>query len=410
MGFVPSILPQFCIGILGAFIGRVLYFFHKKFRKRTLSNLSLATELNLTEKEIKQIAIQSFVNLVITIFEYPKIAHIRNLSKIATCKNPKIAQDLVNQNKGVIFFCAHQANWELLFLDGTTRMPGVAIGRPIKNEALYHWIKSIRERFGGKIIDPKNAIKEGMKALKKGMFLGIVGDQGMPSSFYESNFLGTNAYTSPIPAILSYRTNCPVIFASIERIKGRYEIEYSDPIWPNKDQSQESEVDRIMGQLLSMLAKTIKQRPSQWMWQHNRWKQETPANVYYRFRHDTLLVILPENESIGSGLLSTIEKIYPKAFIDVLFPKKYGKKPHDTFNCIPYEKESDLYLNSYRYKLVFNFTDVHLKGHYKKLSAFEVLTFDELKKIAKKLKHGTIFRNQEELLLKAIARKGTLWN
>ena len=59
-------------------------------------------------------------------------------------------------------------------------MPGVAIGRPVKNHFLYNWVVSMREKYGGKIIAPNQAIKEGLRGLKKGAFLGIVGDQGCP--------------------------------------------------------------------------------------------------------------------------------------------------------------------------------------------------------------------------------------
>ena len=101
---------------------------------------------------------------MITFLEYPKLAREKNISRIATCDNPETALQLLSSDSGVIFFCGHQANWELFFLEGTSRMNGVAIGRPIKNTYLYNWVQDLRQKFGGKIVAPKNALKEGLSS------------------------------------------------------------------------------------------------------------------------------------------------------------------------------------------------------------------------------------------------------
>ena len=183
--------------------------------------------------EIVPLAKEAMQNLAITALEYAKLAREKNIEKIAFCENPQIAERLICEKKPPIFFCGHLANWEILFLEGTSRMPGIAIGRPIKNKRLYKWITSIREKFGGKMVPPRSAVKEGLKALKQGSFLGIVGDQGMPDSGFRSSFLGRDAWTSPLPAILSYRTGSPIIVATTVRENSRYTIHYSDPLWPD---------------------------------------------------------------------------------------------------------------------------------------------------------------------------------
>ena len=125
-------------------------------------------------------------------------------------------------------------------------MPGVAIGRPIKNRYLYGWVQKMRQKFGGIIITPKNALKEGIKALQQGKFLGIVGDQGMPESSFSSSFLGRKAWTSTAPALLAYKSGCPLIVATTVRQNGHYTISYSDPIFPNKEHGAKEEVPRLM--------------------------------------------------------------------------------------------------------------------------------------------------------------------
>lgn len=372
----------------GRGLGTLAYYLMPKFRKRALSNLSLAKDLDLNESQILKYAKESFQNLMITCLEYPKLAMEKDLNQIAYCENPETADRIMKDGKSIIFFCGHQANWEILFLEGTHRMPGVAIGRPIKNEVLYKWILSIRQKFGGKIITPQNAIREGLRALKKGCFLGIVGDQGMPNSGYSSFFLGSPAWTSPVPAILSYRTGNPIIVATTLRKSDKYYIHYSDPIWPDLQKTQEQEIDRIMKQALHCLEKSIIETPGQWLWQHNRWKQQTPERLKPSFRHESLCIILPEKKSQFEKIvphLSTFREIYPSEFITLMVPKAFKNSPLiPDAERITYENEKEILIRDFRFKLIFNFTDhSEIQSHFSKLSAFNIVNLSDLKKIAK---------------------------
>jgi KDO2-lipid IV(A) lauroyltransferase len=320
--------------------------------------------------------------------EYPRLAVERNLASVIQCENPEVADALHAKGQGIIFFCAHLANWEVLFLDGTSRMKGVAIGKSINNKRLYQWIVSIRERNGGKIIAPHNAVREGFRALKKGFFLGIVGDQGMPSSGYAFPFLGRRAWTSTAPALLAYRTRCPVIFAETRRSSTGYKIHYSDPIWPDTEKPMEEEIVRIMDETLTHLEKSVQKAPGEWLWQHNRWKQQTPHKISNRFRHDCICIILPTDPTDFTKIaphLPAFRELYPTEFISLLIPEKLREEPFylEGAEVLTYATLADTLLNDYRFKLVFNFTNYDkVASHYIKFSAFEVLNLRTLQKLA----------------------------
>ncbi len=382
-------LPYKIIHTIGRIIGKCAFYVMTEYRKKTLSNLALANDLKLTKKQIKHYAIKSFQNLAITVFEYPKLSREKHFNKIIKCENPEIANQIYKQKKGIIFFVGHQSNWEVLFLDGTSRMKGIAIGRPIKNKRLYQWIVAIREKNNGKIITPKNALKEGLRNLRKGIFMGIVGDQGMPDSNYSFPFFGRRAWTSTAPALLSYKTNCPIIVATTKRENGKYIIRYSDPIWPDLKKNRDSEVLRLMDTSLNILQKSIKEKPGEWLWQHNRWKQQTPKVLYKRFRQDCICIILPIEKNPFEKIfnhLSVLKSIYSRDFIFVLCPEKY--KNLDIIKCdeiFYYKKYKDTLVQDYRFKLIYNFTSYkEINKHFLKLSAFEVLTIPKLQKLASK--------------------------
>ncbi len=400
-------LPYRAIHFIGKIVGYIAFYILSDYRKRSLSNLSLAKDLNLSKKELRTVAIRSFQNLAINVLEYPRLYKEKDFSKLIVCQNPEKALELYRSQKGIIFFCGHQANWEVLFLDGNLRMKGIAIGKPIKNKRLYKWILSIREKTGGKIITPQNAMKEGLRHLKQGHFMGIVGDQGMPESNYSFPFFGRRAWNSTAPALLSYKTNSPIIVATTLRKKGKYYITYSDPLWPDLSQPLEKEVVRLMDKALDLLQKSIREKLGQWLWQHNRWKQQTPRLIRKKFRHDTLLIVLPDDEASFAKVsphLSTLKQIYSRDFISIYLPEKFSL-PLEFDEVKTYKDLKETLETDYRYKLVFNFTEyAPLKKHYKSLSAFEVLNIEDLKKIALKNSPDKKPNNLSEILTLALCR------
>lgn len=375
--FPFSFLPLKVLHLIGKVVGTTSFFTLTKYRKRTLSNLALAKDLKLTNNSVKKYAKLSFQNLAITCLEYAKFARVKDLSKYIKCKNPETAYDLYNKGQGIIFFCGHLANWETLFLDGNKKMKGIAIGKPIKNKFLYQWIIKIREKNGGKIVCPKNALKEGLRALKQGKFMGIVGDQAMPESSYTFPFLGRSAFNSTAPALLAYKTKCPVIVATALRKKGFYEITYSDPIWPHLEDSLDSEVKRIMDKALNVLEKKVAETPGQWLWQHNRWKQQTPRIVFKEYRHDCILIIIDKN--YDADALKTLRAIYQKEHLTIMLPNSLNK----TFffyadEVLTYSSENQIFLDDYRFKMVINFTFYSsVKKYYLGKSAITVLSLKD---------------------------------
>jgi KDO2-lipid IV(A) lauroyltransferase len=359
----------------GRFLGSVAYYLLPKWRKQALSNIALVLPL----QSPPSLAKASFQSLMITALEYAKLAKEKDITRLAHCDNPEEATAILNQGKGLIFFCGHQANWEILFLEGNTRWPGVAIGRPIKNRYLYTWIQNMRERFGGTMIIPKQAVKEGLRALRKGKFLGIVGDQGMPDSGYSSPFLGRLAWTSPLPAILSIRSGAPLMVASIAREKGKYRFHCSPPLYPRHDVPMQEEVDRLMREALQLFEQSILQVPEQWLWIHNRWKQQPPGKLKRAYRHDAIAIIFPDDEALVREA-AVFRELYPTEFIVCFVPRRVA--PHLSLQGVEvqeYEEVHEVVKEDYRFKLLFNFTPHrYIDRHYKKFSVLHAVHLEDL--------------------------------
>lgn len=360
-------LPYSVINALAKFLGIALYYTYPKYRKRALSNLALASGLHLSNNEIVRYAKLSLQNTALTFLQYPKLAREKRIEKLVIAENMEPAEARVKQGLGVIFFCGHQANWETLFLEGTRRMPGIAIGRPIKNHLIYSWVVRMRERFGGKIIPPQNALKESLKALKQGKFVGIVGDQGMPDSGFSSSFLGRNAWTSPLPALLAMRTGCPIVVATTRREGRRSIITCSDFIWPDGKTSAE-----IMTQVLAIFEKSVKERPEDWMWIHNRFKQQLPDRLPKHLRYDSVALIFADDPT---PWLPNLRKLYPTEPLTLFIPSGITIT-HPDIEFIPYSHPRDLHIRDYRFKLVIDFAKKpKARRHFSRLSAQKTLSY-----------------------------------
>jgi KDO2-lipid IV(A) lauroyltransferase len=397
-------IPYKIIHKTGNLIGYLSYFILTNYRKRALSNLALAKSLNLNNKQIKKYAIKSFQNLAITILEYPKFFFEKNLKKVFITKNEKPALELYNKNMGIIFFVSHLSNWESLFLNGTLKMKGIAIAKPIKNKKLYSWIKKIREKNSGKIIEPKNALKEALKNLKKGIFVGLVADQAMPDSGYSYPFFNRRSFNTTSPALLSYKTKSPIIVATTKRENGKYIIKYSDPIFPNLEEKKEIEIKNLMDKSLKILENEIKKNIGEYFWQHNIYKQQSLRSIYKRFRLDSILIILPKDQSFFEikKHLHIFKEIYPKEFIFILCPDIFeNEELIKSEEIIYYNDYKQTLLDDYRFKLIFNFTPyLKIEKHFLKKAAFEILNIKKLQKIST-LKT----KNLSTLLKKAMLRE-----
>ena len=121
---------------------------------------------------------------------------------------------------------------------------------------------------------------------------------------------------------------------------------------------------------------------------------------------DTILIILPKDFDLN--VLHTFREIYPKAFMTILAPLGTSI-PLNGVEVLYYEKEKELFITDYHFKLVFNFSgNKKLRRHFMKQSAFEVLD-DEALKNGVAQEHLLPGDDFSMLLKKALTRPNTLW-
>lgn len=141
----------------------------------------------------------------------------------------------------------------------------------------------------------------------------------------------------------------------------------------------------MMKEALSLLESSIQIAPDEWLWQHNKYKQQNKIELFSPFRKEAILFVFDDSHKYLVDILPFLRKIYPDAFWFAWTPKSwkpFAKALHFE-ETLSYETSSDLYKKDYRPKLVFNFSNYsHIKKHFLSLSAFEVFSFEEIKKLS----------------------------
>lgn len=384
-----SHLPLAYLHRLAQILARIIYFFPLKEKKRVLTNLSIAHKLKLKPKEKNKIALKSFQNLFITLLEYFYLRkNPRQVDAMIKCENYDVIENLLKNKQAFLLLSAHQANWELPFLFFSKRFKMKAVGRPIKNKVLYRWILSIRQMFGGTIIPPQNAIKQGIQTLKEGSVFGMVMDQAYPESSYHYPLLGTRAWSTLAPALIAHKAKAPIVVISLKRVKHHCVMSLSQAIWPKEGKLKE-QAPRLMDCVYAFLEKSIAQNPGDWLWIHNRWKQVGINAIARKWRHDFILLIFPKNPIIFQKLVSslpTLRSLYPRSFFTLMIPSCFSEHgiPLEAHK-IYYQKAKDLILDDIPYQMLLNFSEENkIENHYSKQGVLEILSLDTIKKIAKK--------------------------
>ncbi|WP_420808686.1 lipid A biosynthesis lauroyl acyltransferase [Chlamydia serpentis] len=397
-------IPTSFLRSLGKSLGSIAFYTIKDYRKTALTNLALAFPQKPFNERYK-IARESLQHVVITVLELLAMEKfVKNIDELITIATSSInpegfsPKELIsdeeleltfkqlNESQGLILFCGHQANWELPFLYITKNHPGIAFAKPIKNQRLSKKIFSLREVFKGKIVPPKHGIQQGIEALNKGQFVGIVGDQALLTSPYTYPLFGSPAFTTTSPALLAYKTGLPVIAISVYRQSKGFQIIPSTKLYANKSLPMKESVSILMDQMMGFLEKGIASHPEQWMWIHKRWKRKISNLIKKKYRYSHILVIV-DQASTHLPFLKALAKCFSGATLSLAFKNADNleklEETLSTYSFLHFKNDQDLLALPNCYPAIFDLNNnlKHLYRHFKKTGSRTIYSKKFLEKI-----------------------------
>ncbi len=265
---------------IGESLGRMGYK-PLRIRKRVVEKQIAAAFPDLTPAEVQTIAGASFAHLGRTAIEtalLPGIGRQGLLDLVTRVDGWEHVEHATAAGRGIVIMAGHHGNWELLA--GYIAARGVQVDvivRGMANPLFDSYINEIRRSLGLTVVHDSEAVKRTPRALREGKAVGFVADQGVLglASTYV-NFFGRPAKTPRGAAVFALRFNAPVLFVdALRQPNGSYQV-IIEPVEVAVTGNREADVDAIITRFTELLEKWVRLFPTQYFWQHRRWKRQPP--------------------------------------------------------------------------------------------------------------------------------------
>jgi len=260
---------------IASIIGDFLYKIIKMRRPLVENNLAL-TFPEKKISEIKAIARQVYRHQAenfIEVLRLPMIKTVEAAARLVDIDAHDFLAKTIDRKQGVVVVSAHFGNWELMaHCTGLLMAHLTLVVRPLKNHAVDRQINRWRSMSGNRIVYDGQALREGLRALKKGEILVLLGDQSDPVGGFSTEFLGRSSSVFLGPAYLALKAGVP-LFVGISRRdgQGRYAVNFEE-IDQTGLGTTKADAEELARRYTKVLARHIYQHPEEWFWLHNRWK------------------------------------------------------------------------------------------------------------------------------------------
>jgi KDO2-lipid IV(A) lauroyltransferase len=267
----------------GEFLGLLLFHAWGSRRRIAIENLrnSIAAKAIIISEPVEKIIRDTFKNLGRSFAEVIKIffgfgKKVINSVAFDGVENFHHAK---SKGRGVLFVTGHCGNWELLAIAASAKLASLAVvARPLNNAYLNRFVEDARHRYGNSIVYKRGALKPIMQVLKGNGCVGILMDQAViPDEGYVIDFLGRDAWTTKMPALIARKTGVAVLPAFIQRTDKGHRITIYPEVELSKKSDKEKAVREDTKSFSGFIESYIKENPTEWLWIHRRWKRTGSA-------------------------------------------------------------------------------------------------------------------------------------
>ena len=261
---------------LGEIIGK---YFGPLFRKKTIAKKNILIAFpDLNENSINEMIERMWKNIGRIFGEYihiNKFSIIDNSKKKIVFTNRDDAEILKKNNKPIVFFSGHFANFELMAK--CLQELGFDIGaiyRPLNNIFLNPIMEFIRKKYICPIQIEKgsNGTKKLIKHISNNNPLALMVDQRLSSSI-RVPFFDQPATTTITPAQLAIKYDALLVPVFLKRLKKtNFEFFIEEPLIINRTSDYDKDIFNITQIMNIKIEEFIKRDPAHWLWSHDRWK------------------------------------------------------------------------------------------------------------------------------------------
>ena len=246
-----------------------------RYRRRViLENL----RLSFPEKSpaaIQRIARGFYKNLADLIVEIIKLPSFSadDMQQRVGFPNIDLIQKRIEAGQTIVGMSSHQGNWEWIpHALVLSHMPVDSIYKPLSSPFFDGLMRHIRSSFGP-VPTAMNTLPRQM-VLRKHIprIIGLMSDQvpDVPEQAYWTDFLYRDTPFYPGAERLARSRQLPVFYFDIVRVRrGHYDVTFRLIAEPPYD---DLPLGDIMERYRDLIEATIRDKPSDWLWSHKRWK------------------------------------------------------------------------------------------------------------------------------------------
>ena len=265
-------LPRGAVVRLSRALGTCTYAVSARSRNIAAANLDLAFGDTLSRNEKKKInkeSFQSFALLMLDLFWFNRNTQERVNKHVDFDESFQPFFD----SPPTIMVTAHIGNWEMIGVgSGARNQTLTSIAMPLKNAAVDKELNTLRTSTGSEIVFRKGAIRNIIKALRKGRSTTVLIDQ---NTLPEAGGIFIPFFGVPVPiskaiGTLRARTDAQIMVVwCVPDKRGHYTIRACPPIPRADDSTATEDVDvRVTHDLENI----IRKYPQFWLWSYRRWR------------------------------------------------------------------------------------------------------------------------------------------
>lgn len=285
-----TLFPLKTCGAIGSALGGLTAWFAAPYVRLTRRNLRIAFGEEKSESEIDDLTKRHFRALGRNFFFSLKIGRMTTaeIEGLVTWEGLEHIEAAAAQGRGVIAAIAHLGPWELL-----ARLPslgsGVATGtlyQRLGNPFMNDFIVKRRGKSGTILFDRSTGIYGPLKHVREGGGVGVLIDQHSGDHGIWCPFFGRLASTTNLPALLSLRSDAPIVSILLlpdgpDRWRVVYRPAHDPREFAGDNQSVAAE---ITSKLNLELETVVRESPEDWFWVHDRWKTPNPRLMLSGYR------------------------------------------------------------------------------------------------------------------------------
>ncbi len=266
-------------------MGTIWFYVIRRHRERACSHLRLAYGDQLTDVQVRRLALASMQQLTMMAVEVlftPRLLNEWTWPRYIRLKGIDRALEVIVARRGAILVTGHYGNWELVgFMIATLGFPLTAVMRPLDNPYLNRYLMDVRAKRGLKLLYKKGASRSATDILESGGILGFIADQNAGHKGLFVDFFGQKASTYKSIGLLAMEHGVPILAGCARRVvppgrwseaRFRYEVECNRIILPEEWAGRDDPLSWITQEYTGAIEQAVRQAPEQYLWMHRRWK------------------------------------------------------------------------------------------------------------------------------------------